>query len=263
MRRTRITAVSYLNTKPLLYGLVRSELYDSIDLSLDIPSEGARKLIAGEVDLGLVPVAVIPEIPDARVISDYCIGAVGAVKTVGIYSRVPIEEVTRLHLDFHSRTSIQLAQVLLREYWHAAPKLVPATPDFLQHIGPTEAAVVIGDRTIGLETQFPYFYDLSEHWQHHTGLPFVFAAWVARGELPEGFEDRFNRALHAGVQAIDELQYLLPSPHPDFSLTEYFTRYISYDLSEEKRRALCLFLEKIDVENARASSSPAPEPISL
>lgn len=245
MRRTRITAVSYLNTKPLLYGLVRSDLYDSIDLSLDIPSEGARKLITGEVDLGLVPVAVIPEIPNARIISDYCIGAVGAVKTVGIFSRVPIEKITRLYLDFHSRTSIRLAQLLLREYWQVEPELVPAGPDFLRHLGPTEAAVVIGDRTIGLETRFPYFYDLSEHWHRHTGLPFVFAAWVARSPLPSGFEECFNRALRSGVEAIDELQFLLPSPHPDFSLFDYFTKYISYELDVSKRNALELFLEKI------------------
>ena len=78
----KISAVSYLNTKPFLYGLFQSGMEDSIDLSLDIPSECARKLVAGEVDLGLIPVAVIPQLKTPHIISDYCIGTEGAVKTV-------------------------------------------------------------------------------------------------------------------------------------------------------------------------------------
>ena len=116
MKKTKITAVSYLNTKPLLFGLVTSGMANSIDLELDIPSECARKLVAGEVDLGLVPVAVIPEIPGAKIITDYCIGSVGEVATVGIFADCPIEKLTHIYLDFHSRTSVLLAQILMREH---------------------------------------------------------------------------------------------------------------------------------------------------
>ena len=249
MKRLKISAVSYLNTKPLLYGLVHSPLYPHLDISLDIPSEGARKLTAGEVDLGLVPVAAIPDIPNARIVGDYGIGSVGAVKTVSIFSQVPIEHVERLHLDFHSRTSIELAQVLLREYWRVDPELIPAREGFLDCLRPTDAAVVIGDRTIGLEDHFRYVYDLSAAWLEHTGLPFVFAAWVSNRELPEGFEAQFNAALRAGIDAIPQLELLLPDPHPDFSVHEYFTRYISYELDAAKRAGLALFLEKMR-ENA-------------
>ena len=245
MRELKISAVSYLNTKPLLYGLVRSSLRDRVDISLDIPSIGAQKLKAGKVDLGLVPVAIIPEIENARIVSDFCIGSEGEVKTVSIFSRVPIQNVQRLFLDFHSRTSIQLAQVLLREYWKVDPELIPAKEGFVERLEATDAAVVIGDRTIGLEEDFPYIYDLSAAWRKHTGLPFVFAAWVTNRPLPKGFEAAFNEALRDGIDSIPELQLILPSPHPNFSLEEYFTRYISYELTEPKRRGLRLFLQKM------------------
>ena len=245
VERLKITAVSYLNTKPLLYGLVHSPLRPQLDITLDIPSECARKLTAGEVDLGLIPVAAIPDVPNARIVGDYGIGSVGAVKTVSIFSQIPIQRTKRLYLDFHSRTSIQLAQILLREYWCVSPELVPATPGFLERLTPTDAAVVIGDRTIGLENDFRYVYDLSAAWLDHTGLPFVFAAWVANRELPAGFEDQFNAALAEGIAAIPDLQLILPSPHPKFSLVEYFTKYISYSLDGPKRAGLELFLKKM------------------
>src|SRR5690606_25131179 len=105
-------------------------------------SECARKLAEGEVDLGLVPVAVIPEIKNPTIISDYCIGTVGTVKTVCIFSQCPIEEMTHLYLDYHSRTSVELVQVLLREHWRLSPKLIAATPGFEEKISGTTGAVI-------------------------------------------------------------------------------------------------------------------------
>ena len=152
----KITAVSYLNTKPLLYGLFKSGLNEQIDLQLDIPSVCADKLVAGTVDLGLVPVASIPKLQHPHIVSDFCIGADGAVKTVCIFSDCPIEDLTHLYLDFHSRTSVQLAQVLLREYWNIQPILMQAKEGFIEKINGTTGAVVIGDRTIGLDLKHEY-----------------------------------------------------------------------------------------------------------
>ena len=126
MRKIKVTAVSYLNTKPLLYGIFKSDIQEQIELKLDIPSECARKLRDGEVDMGLVPVAVIPELGDPRVISDYCIGTVGPVKTVAIYADKPIDQLTGIYLDHHSRTSVELAKLLLREYWKVQPEYPPS-----------------------------------------------------------------------------------------------------------------------------------------
>ena len=148
--KLKVTAVSYLNTKPLLYGLLHHPVQSEIDLQLDIPSVCAQRLRDGDADLGLIPVAAIPELEQPYIISDYCIGATGVVKTVAIFSEVPIEEMTHLYLDYHSRTSVQLAQVLLREYWQVQPELIQATPGFEREIGGTKGAVIIGDRTMGL-----------------------------------------------------------------------------------------------------------------
>lgn len=235
-------AVSYLNTKPLLYGLIKGGLEKEIDLQLDIPSACARKLVSGEVDLGLVPVAIIPELVDPHIISDYCIGAIGTVKTVCIFSQCPIEEITHLYLDYHSRTSVQLAQVLLREHWHLNPELIPATPGFEDQIEGTTAAVVIGDRAIDMEDKCRYVYDLGEAWLAYSGLPFVFAAWVSNKPLDENFIKKFNAAMTLGVADIPNLMYILPTPVSGFDLQKYFTENISYELDENKRKGLDLFL---------------------
>lgn len=245
MKKISLTAVSYLNTKPLLFGLFKSPVADLLDIQLDIPSVCAQKLSNGEADLGLVPVAVLPHLETPYVISDYCIGTVGAVKTVGIFSQCPIEEITHLYLDHHSRTSVELAKILLEEYWRIKPQYVAATEGYQTNIKGTAAGVIIGDRTIGQERNYRYFYDLGAIWQAHTGLPFVFAAWVSTRPLDPQFVSDFNQALKQGIDAIPQLIYLIPPPHPEFDLGEYYTHHISYEFDQPKRRALSIFLEKI------------------
>jgi len=242
--KIKATAVSYLNTKPLLWGLFKNDIGKQLDLALNIPSVCAQLLRDGEVDLALVPVAIIPEIPNAEIISDYCIGSDGAVQTVCIYSNVPVEEIDNLFLDHHSRTSVELVQILLKEYWKCEPNLLTAEEGYIQQISGTTAGLVIGDRTIGLEKKFKYVYDLGEHWTKHTGLPFVFAAWVARKPLPIDFIQRFNAAVKEGLSQLPELMHLLPSPK-NFDLEAYLTHYISYDLTAQKKKALQLFLTKM------------------
>ncbi len=245
MEKLKITAVSYLNTKPLLYGLFKSGLSEYIDLQLNIPSMCAKKLKEGEVDLGLVPVAIIPELPQARIVSDYCIGAIGAVKTVGIFSQRPLEELETIYLDFHSRTSVELVRILLREYWHLSPTLLPARPGFEDRTGGTAGALIIGDRAIEAEGHYAYFYDLGEAWLQHTGLPFVFAAWVATKPLSEEFLEAFNEAQALGLRHLPQLMFLLPNPTPAFDLKKYFTQNISYAFDTAKRKALERFLSAI------------------
>ena len=261
MKKIRVTAVSYLNTKPLLYGLLTNPLSEQIELSLDIPSECARKLRAGEVDLALTPVAVLPELPQWHLVSDYCIGAEGAVKTVNIYGAVPLEEMEAIYLDHHSRTSVALTRVLMQAHWQRQVRFLPAQEGYIDQIKDKTGGVVIGDRTIGLEGRFPYVYDLSEAWQSLTGLPFVFAAWVSRQQLPDDFVVAFNAALANGIAAIPKLKLLLPSPHPDFDLATYFTHYISYELTADKRRALDQFLQYLSQLDSRPQqSSPFTQP---
>ncbi len=242
----RLVAVSYLNTKPLLYGLLRSPLSDRMRMDLAIPSECARRLAEGEAEIGLVPVAILPELEHYQIISDYCIGADGAVATVCIYGDVPLEQLTHVYLDHHSRTSVMLARLLLEEYWKHPVTFLDAEDGYIDHINGTVGGLVIGDRTIGLDKRFNYVYDLGTAWKEHTGLPFVFAAWVTTKPLSPAFVAEFNAALKEGLDHLPQLQLLLPSPHPDFCLEEYYTHHIDYALDAGKREALERFLKYVD-----------------
>ena len=242
----KISAVSYLNTIPFIHGLKQSELIKTIDLQLDYPSICADKLINGTVDLALVPVAVIPKLKEAYIISDYCIGANGAVDTVCLYSDVPIEEIESIALDYQSRTSVALLKILLNEYWQLNPELKKANVGFEENIKGNHAALVIGDRAFALNTKHAYIYDLSAIWKEMTGLPFVFAAWVANTKLPQDFIISFNKALEKGLSNIDKALALEGDSYPNCKNPEdYLNNKISYNLDVEKQKGMELFLRKI------------------
>ena len=242
----KISAVSYLNTIPFIHGLKQSELIKTIDLQLDYPSICADKLINGTVDLALVPVAVIPKLKEAYIVSDYCIGANGAVDTVCLYSDVPIEEIESIALDYQSRTSVALLRVLLKEYWQYNPELKKANVGFEENIKGNHAALVIGDRAFALNTKHAYIYDLSAIWKKMTALPFVFAAWVANKKLPQDFIISFNKALEKGLSNIDKALALEGDSYPNCKNPEdYLNNKISYTLDAEKQKGMKLFLRKI------------------
>ncbi|MFK7799774.1 MAG: menaquinone biosynthetic enzyme MqnA/MqnD family protein [Aureispira sp.] len=245
MSTINLSAVAYLNTKPFLYGIYQHGLEKSIQINLDIPSVCAQKLRDGRANLGLIPVAAIPQIPNAQIITDYCIGTEGAVKTVCIYSHVPIEEVEMLYLDYHSRTSAALTRYLLANHWKVSPQILDAQAGFETQISHQTAALIIGDRTIGLEEQYPYVYDLGLAWKAHTGLPFVFAAWVSTTDLTDAFLEEFNAALQTGINKRAQVAQMFQSSHPNFSVYDYYHQYINYDLTPAKQKALQLFLQHI------------------
>ncbi|HJP63785.1 MAG TPA: menaquinone biosynthesis protein, partial [Mucilaginibacter sp.] len=195
MKKIRISAVSYTNTKPFLYGIQNTPIINEIDLSLDIPADCAQKLIDDKVDIGLIPVAAALNLPEWHIVSDYCIGAVGAVNSVFLFSNCDIKEVKTVQLDPQSRTSNNLARVLLKNYWKVQPGLLTNAPDYSQSTDTYTAYVQIGDRTFGKKSQYRFVYDLSEEWQQFTGLPFTFAAWIANKPIPQEFINEFNQAL--------------------------------------------------------------------
>jgi chorismate dehydratase len=247
LEKIRISAVSYLNTIPFIFGIEQSdELSKQIELSKDIPSICAKKLLNDEVDLGLVPVAIIPELNKAHIVSDYCIGAEGKVKSVLLVSDVPIEAIEHIYLDYQSRTSVRLCQVLCAEHWKVAPSFTPAPLDYEERIDGTHAGVIIGDRTFHLKKNYPYQYDLAEEWQKMTSLPFVFAAWVSNKELPNEFVRLFNQSLEFGLQKKTEAIKLLSDSSIDESfLYNYLSEFISFDLTSSKKKGLEAFLSKI------------------
>jgi chorismate dehydratase len=244
VKKIRISAVSYTNTKPFLYGLQHSAILDQIDLSLDIPSDCAQKLIDDKVDIGLIPVAATLNLPQWEIISAYCIGAVGAVNSVFIFSNCDIKDVKRVQLDPQSRTSNNLARVLLKNFWKIQPDLIVEAADYSESTDNQTAFVQIGDRTFGKTNQYPFVYDLAEEWQKFTGLPFVFAAWIANKSIPASFIQEFDKALKLGLDHRKELLKELPQ-RPDFDLEDYLMHRLDFELTEDKKKALYLFLDYI------------------
>ena len=244
MSKIKISAVSYTNTKPFLYGLQHTDIINKIDLSLDIPSDCAQKLIDNKVDIGLIPVAAALNIPNWQIVSDYCIGANGPVNSVFIFSNCEIQDIKALQLDPQSRSSNNLARVLLKNHWQVSPELITEDRNYSLSIDKTTAFVQIGDRTFGKAGNYPYVYDLAEEWQRFTGLPFVFAAWIANKHIPVEFITEFNNSLKYGLDHRTQLFAELPT-HPDFDVQDYLMHKIDFELNDAKKQALFLFLDYV------------------
>jgi chorismate dehydratase len=239
-----VGVVNYLNTKPMMYGLERTPVRDRIELVADYPSNVARRLLGGEIDLGLVPVAAIPLMKEHYFISDYCIGTEGEIATVALFSEVPMNEIETVYLDYQSRTSVALCRYLMRESWGIQPRIIDAAGEsFRDEIRGTTAGVVIGDRAFEQRRISTYIYDLGSEWKAITGLPFVFAAWVSNRPLGSDFMDEFNAAVGLGLQHIDQI--VAENPFPLFDLEKYYRMHLSYAFDDAKKRGMNLFLKEI------------------
>lgn len=242
-RKIKVGAVSYLNTKPLLYGLERNAIKDKIEISLEYPAILAQKLRDGDIDMALMPVAALQEIDGARIVSDYGIAADGNVVSVALFSQLPLDEIDTVILDYQSRTSVRLTQLLFKEFWKKEVQFVPAGADFISEIKGKTAGVIIGDRALAQLPNFAFNYDLSKAWKDLTGLPFVFAAWVSNKDLSQDFIAEFNTANAMGLAHLDEI--VLQNEVPYYSLKTYYNDNICYHLDAAKKKGLALFLEKI------------------
>jgi chorismate dehydratase len=243
--KLRVSVVAYLNAQPFIYGLKHHNVGENINLTLDIPSECARKLLNKESDIGLVPVAVIPQLKDYEIIGKTCIGALGKVASVLLCSDVPLHEIEKVFLDFHSRTSVALVQVLSKHFWEIKPDFEQAPNDFISKIQNKTAGVIIGDRTFNMKKDFNYIYDLSEEWFKFTSLPFVFAAWVGKKKgLSEHILNEFEEALQLGLKEKDVvIKENQPKFGDTFDVAHYLNMNIQYELDEEKKKGLEQFFE--------------------
>lgn len=241
--KVRAGAVSYLNTRPLVYGFEQGMMKDAIELISDYPSNIAAQLLKNEIDVGLVPVAILPMMKESHIISNFCIGCTGSVASVCIFSDVPIDKIERLYLDYQSRSSVALTRILLREYWKVEPELVNAPRNFTGLIRGTTAALVIGDRALKQRAISSFIYDLGKAWIDHTSLPFVFAAWISNKKLDEDFITAFNHANAEGFKHIPEI--INANPFPWYDLNEYYSQNIDYTLDEKKKKGLKLFMSKL------------------
>lgn len=245
----RVGAVRYLNAKPLYYRL--EELAPGVRLIMDDPSALADRLGRGELDVALIP--SVEYLRGAgrgyRIVPGFAIAARGAVRSVKLFARVPFEKIVRLAMDEGSRTSQVLARVWLAEAHGVRPKVVEMLPLRASALESTaDAVLVIGDRAMKVpEGPFVEVVDLGAAWVGLTGLPFVFALWVARpgvdlGDLPEALA----RSRSEGLAGAEELAALhgprLGLDHQ--ACVEYLTRVLSYDLGDREAAGLRLFARK-------------------
>ena len=237
----RIAAVSYLNTIPFIYG-IRHEGNLKAELLLAPPSGGYQNYLEGKADIALMPSAMVPTLKSTSIITDYCIGSSGIVRTVEIFSNVPIQQVRRIFLDPHSRTSVQLAGYLAANYWHIEPEWY-ALEDYTQvaFAQKDDAFLLIGDKVFDHEGLFNYSYDLSQEWNKATHLPFAFAVWVARKGTPYEHIDALQRALTFGVESTWEAIVEAGFDQKHYNAYEYLTQNIDFVFNAEKHAALQKF----------------------
>jgi chorismate dehydratase len=242
--KIRVGIVSYLNTKPLLYGLQKPPISEKIDLVGDYPSRLADMLLNDEIDIGLVPVASIPNLNEYYIIGEHCIATEGEIASVALFSDVPLDQIQKVYLDYQSRTSAALLQYLIRESWGIDPEIIYAeNEDYRNHIKGTTAGLVIGDRAFEQRRISAYIYDLGSEWKAITGLPFVFAVWVANKRLPASFIEEFDKANALGLAQIDEIVTELGFTL--FDLGKYYKMHLNYCLDAKKRKAINKYLEVI------------------
>ena len=244
-KKWRIGAVSYLNTRPLLLGMEQSPFKERIDLVKSYPAQIAQDLLDDSIDIGLVPVAIMPLLKNPQIVSKYVIGTEGEVASVALFSQVPMDQIEKVYLDYQSRTSVSLAKILLKQHWKKEVEFLIATEGYINEISGTTAGIIIGDRALASLNRFEHIYDLGLAWKAHTGLPFVFAAWVANKPIPSEFMEAFDVANAYGLKHLDEVITLIPASEQVYDLHKYYTENISYTLTEEKKKGLESFLKLI------------------
>lgn len=255
MKKIRVGIVNYLNTRPLIYGLQRPPINEQIELVAEYPARLARMLRDEEIDVGLIPVAAISDLPSWYIAGDHCIGTEGEIASVCLFSEVPMNEIRKVYLDYQSRSSVALLQWLMKESWGIDPEIIQAADDgYRQEIKGSTAGLVIGDRALEQRRISTFIYDLGSEWRAITGLPFVFAAWVSTRPLPDEFIRLFNEANAMGLQHIDEI--VAEIPFDLYDLKKYYTLHLSYHLDERKKKGMNRFLQAIGQKDSESQQLP-------
>ena len=241
----QIGAVSYLNSRPLIEGL--EGLLPSANLVLDYPSRLADALSNGQLDVALIPSIEYFRRPGYEVISDACVAARGEVLSVKLYCRVHPGQIRTLALDEGSRTSAALTKVILAERYGVIPKTEPLHMESATTDSGADAVLLIGDRAMhSPEESFVEVMDLGQFWYDWTGLPFVFAMWVARREVnTEGVDEALSHARDLGIANVADIAR---EEAPRLGISEtlahtYLTRNLHYHLTSAERSGLKLFSE--------------------
>ena len=182
MRRLRISAISYLNTAPLMWDFEQGPAARDFDISYTLPSGCARALAEGAADIGIIPAAAYTQIPGLQILPDVAIASRRAVRSILLVSKVPVEKVRSVALDTSSMTSVALTKILFEKWLGGGRSFAPMQPDLEQMLARCDAGLLIGDPALQVDRSRYHTLDLAEEWIRYTGKPFVFAFWAVRGE---------------------------------------------------------------------------------
>ncbi len=241
--KIKVGAVSYSNTKPLIYGFENGVMQHDIDLIVDYPSNIAQLFLEKKIDIALLPIAVIKNIASPILFSSYCIGAKNNVASVALFSKVPMEEIEAIYLDYQSKTSVALLKILLKDFWKKDVIFLEADEHYISKIKNNTAGLIIGDRALEQISNFEFVYDLSKAWHDFTNHYFVFATWVSNIPLETIFIKKFDEAQFSGLQKVD----LISSKHtlPFYDLKKYYTENIIFHFDDEMKKGINLFLSML------------------
>jgi chorismate dehydratase len=246
--KIRIGAVSYLNTRPLVFGMAQGLGVERIELTYDVPSVLACRMAAEELDVALLPTIELAHIPDLAVVSGLAIGSKGNCRSVLLVARKSLDEIRSVALDPESRTSNALAQILCAGYWGISPNFAIGPCDLDTALREHDAVVRIGDKA--LFEPLPagtVAYDLGGAWTAYTGLPFIFAVWASRfGAMDRDLYETLHASRRSGTKMLKEIadDYTWNgNQYPQISLT-YLQDAMRYRLGSEEVRGLQRFLSE-------------------
>lgn len=254
MPRLRVSAISFLNTAPLMWDFEHADAAKGFDISYTIPSECAAALAEGRADIGIIPAITYAQIPDLVILPNIAIAARDTVRSILLISKKPIEDIRTVATDTSSRTSVALTQILFAKFLGGHRKFTPHPPNLKEMLQRHDAALLIGDSAlqISLHDSPYYVYDLGHDWRRLTGKPFVFAFWAVRLDAlhrqPSSIDliGTFQRSRDHGLQP-ENIAALAAEWSPKLGLTEtevttYLTENIHYFLDRENHAGLDLFL---------------------
>ena len=252
MKRLRISAISYLNTAPLMWDFEHGDAATAFDISYTVPSQCAADLAAGSADIGIVPAAGYASIPGLAILPGVAIASRCPVRSILLVSQVPLDKIRSVALDTSSLTSAALTKVLFAKWWGEGRTFTPMAPDVDKMLQAHDAGLVIGDPALKVDRSRHLFsYDLAEEWIRLTGKPFVFAFWAVRqaalANAPAALDlaSIFQESRDHGLQA-DSVQVIAREWATRLGLSEadvksYLTENIYYDLDPECLDGLQLF----------------------
>jgi chorismate dehydratase len=244
--KLRVCAVNFLNTTPLVWGMLHGPQKGLFDLDFRLPSECADQMAGGAADIGIVPCFELSR-QDLDIIPGAGIACHGPVRSILLVSRRPAAEIRTLAVDSSSRTSVQLARVILERRYGAEYTAIPHPPDLDAMLRVADAALIIGDPALQLDpARLPYeVHDLGGEWVEMTGMPMVFAVWAARkGVMTPAVVEAFRGSCRYGLERMDQI---VESESPRLGLApelvrDYLTRHIVHELGPREYEGMDLFL---------------------